>query len=236
MGSGVKTFLRKSILFWPSDRKAKIALATIILVVINVVAYNLVNSPTLSAFELGGVRGFEVDVDGQWWRLVSAEFLHGDFLHIFLNMLAIFLIGQRLELVAGTQVLLGAYFVSILGASAGALLYSPNGYSVGASGALYGLMGCALVVELRSGKKLNPWLDGVVLVLVISVILGFVFDNVSHGGHAGGFVGGLLVGVVAGDARKHHRWQVLWAWFVVLFVAAFVACLWAASTWRDPIF
>ena len=230
----MKTFLKNSILFWPSDRKTNIALATITLVVINVIVFFLMNALSISVFESGGVRGYQVDVNGQWWRLVSSAFLHEGYLHIFLNMLAIFLIGQRLEWVAGTQVLLGAYFVSMLGCSAGALLYAPNIYTVGASGALYGLMGCALVVEQRSDK--NPWLDGVALVLVISVIVGFILEDVSHGGHIGGFVAGLLVGLIAGDARKAPRRQVRWVGFAVLFVAAFVACLRAASTWRDPFF
>ena len=87
--------------------------------------------------------------DGDWWRLITAPFLHYGILHLGLNMLVLWFIGPPLEEYFGHWSYLLVYVVSGLAGSAGALIWSPNALTVGASGAIWGIMGAALVLEAR---------------------------------------------------------------------------------------
>src|SRR5919197_3716521 len=103
-------------------------------------------NPAGQIFQHGYLRGYEV-ANGEWWRLVTAAFLHGSPLHIFFNMLMLWWFGRPLELLLGRGRFLAVYFVSILAGSAGALLYSPTVATIGASGAVFGVLGAGVVLE-----------------------------------------------------------------------------------------
>ena len=108
-----------------------------------------------SALDGYSLWGRDVAEWGEWWRIVTGTFLHADLRHLLFNMLVLYLLGRRLERFIGPALLAGTYVVSLIGGSAGALLLRPDAVVVGASGAVYGLMGAAYVVEyLRGG---NPW-------------------------------------------------------------------------------
>ena len=189
-----------------------------------------------------------------WWRIVSGAFLHGDLRHLLFNMLVLYLLGRRLEQTVGPAMLAGTYAVSLLGGSAGALLHRPEAAVVGASGAVYGLMGAAFVVEyLRGG---NPWRDGLGSLIIINVIISFLIPGISIGGHVGGLVAGVLAGFAIGDtSRRRHpptlaerlsnepidtRMRrppvVVWGLLALIAAAAFAGALAAATTWRSPLF
>ncbi len=89
--------------------------------------------------------------NGDWWRIVTAGFLHAGILHIAFNMYVLFVLGTLLEPGIGTPRFLGVYFVSLLAGSFGALLLSPNEITVGASGAIFGLMSAAFIVARHRG-------------------------------------------------------------------------------------
>jgi membrane associated rhomboid family serine protease len=126
---------------------------------------------------------------GDWWRLITAAFLHYGPIHIGMNMLALWWFGQPLEHALGRGRFLLLYLVSGLAGSAGALLWSPNSITVGASGAIFGILGAALVLE-RQGSMV---FGGQALTLiVINLVFTFAVGNISIGGHIGGLVGGIL--------------------------------------------
>ena len=126
---------------------------------------------------------------GDWWRLVSAAFLHYGPIHLGMNMLALWWFGQPLEYALGRGRFLLLYLVSGLAGSAGALLLSPNAITVGASGAIFGILGAALVLE-RQGSMV---FGGQALTLiVINLVFTFAIGNISIGGHIGGLIGGAL--------------------------------------------
>lgn len=191
---------------------------------------------------------------GEWWRIVTGTFLHADLRHLLFNMLVLFLLGRRLEQTVGPALLAGIYVVSLLGGSAGAMAHRPDAAAVGASGAVYGLMGAAYVVEyLRGG---NPWRDGLGSLIIINVIISFLLPGISIGGHLGGLAAGVLAGFAIGDtSRRRHpptlaerlsnepidtRMRrsplVVWGLLVVIGAASFAGALLAASAWRDPLF
>jgi membrane associated rhomboid family serine protease len=126
---------------------------------------------------------------GDWWRLLTAAFLHYGPIHIGMNMLALWWFGQPLEYALGRGRFLLLYLVSGLAGSAGALLVSPLAVTVGASGAIFGILGAALVLE-RQGSLV---FGGQALTLiVINLVFTFAVGNISIGGHIGGLVGGVL--------------------------------------------
>src|SRR5919108_1327179 len=89
--------------------------------------------------------------DGEYWRLITAGFLHAGFFHLLFNMLALWVLGSMLEPAIGRFRFGLIYFVSLLAGSFGALLLQPHGLTVGASGAIFGLMAAAVVVMRNRG-------------------------------------------------------------------------------------
>jgi membrane associated rhomboid family serine protease len=139
---------------------------------------------------------------GQLWRIVSSGFLHENLLHIGFNMWVLYYLGMMLEPALGSFRLGLIYLVSLLCGSFGALLVSPHVLTVGASGAIFGLMGAA-AVEMRA-RQIPLMQSGVGGLIVLNLIISFAIPGISYGGHIGGLIGGALAMLVlrVGDARK----------------------------------
>jgi membrane associated rhomboid family serine protease len=146
------------------------------------------------------VDGYHV-ARGEWWRLLTAGFIHYGFFHIIVNMYSLYLIGGSLERIMGRGRYLLLYLCSLLAGSAGAVLISWCHSTAGASGAIFGLLGAALVLE-RQKVITAPNLMGIVL---INVVLTFTFSNyISVGGHIGGLVGGALTALAYSRFGRGH--------------------------------
>jgi membrane associated rhomboid family serine protease len=142
--------------------------------------------------------------DGEWYRLVTAGFLHYGVIHAALNCWFIWVVGGELERVLGRWRYLLVYFASLLAGSAGALLVTPRALTAGASGAAFGLMGCMLVGYHQRGIPIFRTNLGMVLILNIVLTVGL--SGISIGGHLGGLAGGALCGAVVLLPRKHPAW------------------------------
>ena len=127
---------------------------------------------------------------GEYWRLISSGFLHAGLLHIGLNMYILYWLGTMLEPSLGHARFLALYLASLLAGSFGALLLSPDARTVGASGAVFGLMGAAFVMQRARG--IDPMQSGIGPVILINLALSFVIANISIGGHIGGLIGGAV--------------------------------------------
>ena len=186
------------------------ALVTKALIAINVLVF-LAEIATGSGATGAGSGGSVVDrfaldgpdvANGDWWRLVTAGFLHANVLHIGLNMFILWLVGSPLEEMLGRGRYLLLYFVSLLAGSAGALLQAPLVTTVGASGAIFGLFGALLVLEyFATGQIVGGQAFGLI---VINLVFSFTFSNVSWGGHIGGLVGGILGTLVLARFGRGH--------------------------------
>jgi membrane associated rhomboid family serine protease len=155
---------------------------------------------------------------GEWWRLITSAFVHVDLLHIFFNMFALWIFGPGLEQLLGRVRFLALYLLSALAGSAAVhLLSSPGTPTLGASGAVFGLLGAALVVTVRRGYDAS-WLLGL---LGINLVFTFLVPNISWQGHLGGLVGGLLMGAALAWAPRRQRRVV----HTLAFVAVFVVCV-----------
>ncbi|HKT44218.1 MAG TPA: rhomboid family intramembrane serine protease [Gaiellaceae bacterium] len=180
------------------------------LIALNVIIYLItavqgagLNSPGGSLYGKWILYGPYVD-RGDWWRLVTAMFLHGFLLHIVFNMVALWFVGRAVELYLGPTRFLLLYFVSGLAGSAGALVQSPTTPVVGASGAIFGILGALLILEWQAtGRFAGQALTWIVINLVLNLSYG---GNISIGGHIGGLIGGILVTLAFASWRRgSHR-------------------------------
>jgi membrane associated rhomboid family serine protease len=127
---------------------------------------------------------------GELWRLITGGFLHAPTnpLHILFNMYLLFVLGRMLEPVLGHVRFAALYFAALLAGSFGAIVAAPGTLTLGASGAVFGLMGAAFAMERARG--VDPRQSGVLPLIVINLLLGFAIPGVSVGGHIGGLIGG----------------------------------------------
>jgi membrane associated rhomboid family serine protease len=153
-------------------------------------------------FEEGALYGPLV-ADGEWWRLITAAFLHLGVLHLGFNMLALWWFGPPLEYVLGRGRFLLLYLVSGLAGSAGALIATPNSVTVGASGAIFGILGAALVLE-RQRTYVFGGAALTIIVLNIVFSLALAGSGISLGGHLGGLAGGALAMLVMTRFGRAH--------------------------------
>ncbi|MFN2612744.1 MAG: rhomboid family intramembrane serine protease [Solirubrobacterales bacterium] len=135
----------------------------------------------------GGLLGPAV-ADGDYWRIVSAGFIHAGIIHLALNMYVLYVAGTLLEPGIGRGRFLGLYFVSLLAGSFLALVVDPHSNTVGASGAIFGLMAAAVVIARGRGRDDVAQQFG--LFVVINLFLTFSVSGISIGGHIGGLIGG----------------------------------------------
>lgn len=154
-------------------------------------------------FILDGVIHLGGVAEGEWWRLITGGFLHASVFHILFNMYLLWILGRMLEPAIGSVRFASVYFASLLAGSFGALLLEPRGFTVGASGAVFGLMGFAFV-ELRA-RGVDPFRAGIGWLIVLNLGLGFVLNNVSVGGHVGGLIGGALAALAFGAADRRRQ-------------------------------
>ena len=141
-------------------------------------------------------------LDGEWYRMITAAFVHEQFWHIGLNMYALWILGNLLEPVLGRWRFLTLYLVSALGGSAASLLgLADGGISYGASGAVFGLMGALFVVMRRFGRDVTA----VLVILGINVVFGFLVSGIDWRAHLGGLVTGALLAYAFAHAPRRQR-------------------------------
>ncbi|MFJ2368120.1 rhomboid family intramembrane serine protease [Microbacterium sp. NPDC087665] len=141
------------------------------------------------------------------WRLLTALFVHGGFIHLALNMLALWLIGQSLEPMLGRARFLALYLISGLGGSVMVALIAPGQLTVGASGAIFGMMAALLII----GRHIGANVTGLLVILGVNFAFGFFNSGISWQAHLGGAIVGALVAliIVATKRREQRIWQIL---------------------------
>jgi len=137
--------------------------------------------------------------DGQAWRMLSCAFLHGGIVHLLINLSTLLAIAPAIELSIGSLRFLALYVVSALGGSIGVCLFSEVGQPVvGGSGALFGMLGALLAMNMRSGRHLFSFLDfegprRLIGMIVLNLGIGMLLPFISNTGHVGGLIAGFLV-------------------------------------------
>lgn len=153
------------------------------------------------------------------WRMITYAFVHGGVPHIALNMLSLFFIGPMLEQGIGRVRYLALYLVSAIGGAVAVLLLNPGGSVVGASGAIFGLLGAVFIIQRKLGGNTSQLLVIIGLNLAIGFLPG---TNISWQGHVGGLIAGAAVAFVYLRTRKASQ-RTLQIGLVVLITAALIA-------------
>jgi len=152
-------------------------------------------------------------VDGAWWQLVTSNFTHVEIWHVALNLFALYVFGPALEGIIGRARFLAVYLVGGLASSVLVLFLSGQYTStLGASGALFALLG-ALLVTARKARLNSQWLVQNLALGVIITVVGW--RMISWQGHLGGFLGGLVAAAIIAYAPKSNRSVVQWAGLAV---------------------
>jgi membrane associated rhomboid family serine protease len=225
-----------------------VARVTFVLIAINVVAFllevltgsggfgindsSVFNNGALCGDAVGGGgpcfgSGAIVSDGGEWWRIVTSGFLHANLIHLGLNMFLLYVLGQVLEPAIGSARFLAIYLVSLIAGSAGALLLEdPYRFTIGASGAIFGIFVATIIIAMHRGftqvvQQLGFW-------LVLNLVFTFSVDGISVGGHLGGLAGGAVAALlVVGAERQLARRRTLPAELAIM-AALGVACFVAA--------
>ena len=208
---------------------------TIALIAINVVvflaegSFTFSGGPTGKVYEegalFGSLRGFPTlgVAHGQWWRIVSSGFMHENLIHIGFNMYVLYILGQMLEPALGRVKFGTIYAVSLLCGSFGALLVTPHSPTVGASGAVFGLMGAA-AVEMRA-RQIPVMQSGVGGLILLNLVISFALPGISWGGHIGGLIGGAVAMLVLQFGARYRSQALALAGCAAIGVAAFAGSI-----------
>lgn len=160
----------------------------------------------------------------QYWRLLTSGFLHASIFHLGLNMLSLWFVGRSLEPAIGRGYFAAVYFTALLAGSFGALLFTPDVATLGASGAIFGVFG-ALIMVARA-RRIPLWQSGLVPILLFNFVYTLTVAGVSIGGHLGGVVSGFVTGwLVTEYGEKRNRPAVVYGGCVLIVVLAVVGSL-----------
>jgi membrane associated rhomboid family serine protease len=160
------------------------------------------DSTSGSVFRDGALFGPYVAA-GDWWRIVTAGFMHAGFLHIAFNMYFVYFLGTLMEPAIGRLRFGVLYAVSLLGGSLGALLLDFSSPAVGASGAAFGLLVGGIL--LMRSRGIDPMNSGLVLTLVLNLAITFIIPGISIGAHIGGIIAGGIGAVLLFEVGERQR-------------------------------
>jgi membrane associated rhomboid family serine protease len=168
-----------------------------------------------------GMRPDVIATDNSYWLLITGAFLHGSIMHLVFNMMVLFFIGPTLERTINHWGFIAVYLLSALGGEVMSFVFSSFGdVSIGASGAIFGLMGALVVAGRRHGLNITQ----VGILIVINMAFSFAQPGVDWKAHVGGLITGALVAAILVYAPRRNRfaWQIA-GLAAVLFVLAVIA-------------
>lgn len=180
-----------------------IIILNIVIFLVEVIkAKNLIDIDIYTLAEMGAKVNVFIN-NGEYYRLLTAAFLHGGIIHIFFNMSALNIIGKEVETVYGGKKFLIIYFLSALGGNIFSYLFKPTSISVGASGAIFGLLGAMLVFGIKERQKIGKeYAKNILETIGLNVLIGLTIPNIDNFAHMGGLVIGFIMGFILFN-KKH---------------------------------
>ena len=180
-----------------------IGINILIYIVTSIMSRNIFYSNTYVLIMLGA-KVNELINYGQVWRLLTCAFLHGGIMHLAFNMYSLKIIGSEVEYIFGRKKYLIIYLMASLGGSIFSYIFSPYSISVGASGAIFGLLGAMLVFGIKHRNKIGKgYMMNIIQVIGINIFIGITLSNIDNFGHIGGLiVGGITALLVKSKLDK----------------------------------
>jgi rhomboid protease GluP len=177
---------------------------TYTIIILNILLYlieviksrNLIDIDIYTLIQMGAKVNVLIN-SGEIYRLLTSAFLHGGIIHIFFNMSALNIIGREVEAVYGSKRYIAIYVISALGGSVVSYLFKPNSISVGASGAIFGLLGAMLIFGLKERDKIGKqYMKNILETIGLNVIIGITIPNIDNFAHLGGLILGAITSCI----------------------------------------
>lgn len=213
-----------------------VLLAAIILIFGLTMLNGLLVDPSSTLFRFGATFGPSIIIEGQWWRFLTAMFLHADITHILFNGYALYILGLDMERIYGRGRYLALYFLTgLFGGLASFWVRGMDEFSVGASGAIFGILGMNLAFFAFYRNKLGKFgkdrLNRTLQLVGINLVIGFLIVRVNNLAHMGGLVSGFLLGyllvpqyvvshVIGTQVKVYDRSGLTYRWWVILLASA----------------
>ena len=145
---------------------------------------------------------------GEYYRLISSAFVHANLAHLLFNMYALWIIGMQLESFIGKWRFLVVYLFSAVCGSLLSVVVTPDALSVGASGAIFGLLGALLYFGYHYRVYLGTVIKSQIIpLIIINLILGFMVPGIDNAAHIGGLIGGALMMIGVGVKYKSSNFE-----------------------------
>lgn len=179
-----------------------ICINILIFIITALLSKSIYNIDSYTLIELGAKVNVLIN-NGQPWRLITCAFLHGGLAHIAFNMYSLKIIGSEVEYVYGKVKYIAIYLISALGGSIFSYLFNADSISVGASGAIFGLLGAMLIWGIRYKNRIGKaYIMNLFKVLLINIFIGVTLSNIDNGAH----IGGLLFGCISAFVMKDKKY------------------------------
>jgi len=212
---------------------------TYILIVLNIIFYlfsaiyslQLTNIDTKTLAQLGAIFGPYVVLDNQWWRLLTAMFLHGGMTHLLMNMFSLYLVGRGVELYFNTKSYIGIYFFSGLLGGLVSIYMHPVSVGVGASGAIFGIFGAlagfVLAHKDEIASQAKSFIKNFAAIIGLNLVIGFAIPEVDVSAHAAGLFVGILGGYMAAKGRSYFIYYLISMLILSIAIAKYLPSLYA---------
>ncbi|SFV52037.1 FIG056164: rhomboid family serine protease [hydrothermal vent metagenome] len=201
---------------------------TYTIIAINLVFYiisilhtgEIVDIPARGLVDLGAIFGPQVVLGGDWWRLVTAMFLHGGMTHILMNMFSLYIIGRPIEINFSPMHYITIYLITGILGGLTSIYFHPVTVAIGASGAIFGIFGALagelLVFRENLGRNGQAILKDFGIIIGINILIGLSIPNIDMSAHAGGLLSGLVGGFVVAKYPRKFWMFIVGSIFVML--------------------
>lgn len=177
-------------------------------------------------------------INGQYWRMFTAAFVHAGFFHLLMNGFTLLILGRILEPVIGQVKLISLFLISTLAASLVSVSWHVLKVGVGGSGAIFGLFGCLIVLLIFRSKDFGALLSQIILLVIVmsvDVLFSSFSDNIDHSAHLGGFLVGIVSGFLLIPGQRNPEKSNLSAGLLGLFgILCFISSFLVIQNLDDP--
>ena len=215
-----KVFSPKKIIF----TKLIILACIVMYIVVGIKDGNFLSLSATTLAMLGGNNLMLVQ-NGEVWRLLTSAFLHAGLIHLLVNMYSLAILGTQVETFIGKWKFLFIYLISAISGNLLSLVFSAsNVISVGASGALFGLMGALLYFGYHYRLYLSEAIrNQIIPIIILNLLIGFTISGIDNVAHIGGLIGGYLAAMAIGIDYKSAKRDMLNGWIVLVLYIVFLS-------------
>ena len=203
-----------------------IAISSVVYLFSALLSQSLIDMDMQTLVDMGALFGPLTVLKGEWWRLLSAMFLHGGMTHLLMNMFSLYIVGRGVEMYFDTKSYLSIYFFSGIIGGLVSLYMHPVSVGVGASGAIFGVFGALagffLAHRDRIASHSKAFMKDFGVIIAINLVIGLSIPSIDVSAHIGGLVVGFIGGFVL---SKNPKWLLVYNTMMILVIMAFASYL-----------